>query len=399
MPVFRYKAINTEGVTAEGTLTAPGRREALDMLRQRQSHPVSLEEEKNRNINLARNKSVKIKDLSVFCRQFYSMLNAGVNILSCLDILKTQLENKTLREVTNDIYENVQKGLTLSEAMRRNEKVFPSLFLSMIVAGEISGTLDNIMQRLAIHYEKEYKLNNKIKSALVYPIVLIVATVAVVIFMMTFVMPTYVELFEGSNVPLPMITSIVIGMSNFIRSYWYLLILGIVLIVIAIKGYIQSAEGRRHMDELKLKLPVFKELNEKIIAARFTRTMSTMMVSGIPLLQSLESVSGVVNNIVIKEGMGKIYDAVRGGKILSEPVRASGIFPPMVGNMIKIGEESGTMDDLLDKAADFFDEEVDRSVQRLTTLFEPLMIVVMGVVIGFIVLAMYMPMFDMVKAF
>jgi len=399
MPVFRYKAINTEGVTAEGTLTAPGRREALDMLRQRQSHPVSLEEEKNRNINLARNKSVKTKDLSVFCRQFYSMLNAGVNILSCLDILKTQLENKTLRDVTNDIYENVQKGLTLSEAMRRNEKVFPSLFLSMIVAGEVSGTLDNIMKRLAIHYEKEYKLNNKIKSALVYPIVLIVATVAVVIFMMTFVMPTYVELFEGSNVPLPVITSIVIGMSNFIRSYWYLLILAIALIVIAIKGYIQSTEGRRHMDELKLKLPILKDLNEKIIAARFTRTMSTMMVSGIPLLQSLESVSGVVNNVVIKEGMGKIYDAVRGGKILSDPVRASGMFPPMVGNMIKIGEESGTMDDLLDKAADFFDEEVDRSVQRLTTLFEPMMIVVMGVVIGFIVLAMYMPMFDMVKAF
>ncbi len=398
MPVFRYKAINTEGVTAEGTLTAPGRREALDMLRQRQSHPVSLEEEKNRNVNLKRNQSVKAKDLSVFCRQFYSMLNAGVNILSCLDILKTQLENKTLREVTNDIYENVQKGLTLSEAMRRNEKVFPSLFLSMIVAGEVSGTLDNIMKRLAIHYEKEYKLNNKIKSALVYPAVLVVATIAVVTFLITFVMPTYVELFSGSNVPLPAPTLIVINLSKFVRTYWYLIILVVAASLVVLRTYVQSEEGHRHMDELKLKLPILKDLNQKIVAARFTRTMSTMMVSGIPLLQSIESVAGVVNNMVIKEGMGKIYDAVRSGKILSEPVRASGMFPPMVGNMIKIGEESGTMDELLDKAADFFDEEVDRSVQRLTTLFEPLMIVIMGIVIGYIVVAMMMPMFDMVKA-
>jgi len=398
MPIYRYKAINADGVTAEGTLTAPGRQEALSMLRQRQNHPVSIEEEVNRNITLKRHKGVKAKDLSVFCRQFYSMLNAGVNIMNCLDILRTQMENKILRDVTSDIYENVQKGLTLSEAMRRNEKVFPPLFLNMIMAGEVSGTLDDIMKRLALHYEKEYKLNNKIKSALIYPAVLVVAVVAVVMFLITFVMPTYIELFSGSNVPLPAPTLIVIGISKFVRTYWYLIILATLLIVVGVRSYIESKEGRRHLDELKLKLPVLKDLNQKIVSARFTRTMSTMMISGIPLLQAIDSVSGVVNNVVIKEGMGKIYDAVRSGKILSDPVRASGIFPPMVGNMIKIGEESGTMDDLLDKAADFFDEEVDRSVQRLTTLFEPMMIVVMGLIVGFIVVAMLMPMFDMVKA-
>jgi len=173
-----------------------------------------------------------------------------------LDILKTQLENKTLREVTNDIYENVQKGLTLSEAMRRNEKVFPSLFLSMIVAGEVSGTLDNIMKRLAIHYEKEYKLNNKIKSALVYPAVLVVATIAVVTFLITFVMPTYVELFSGSNVPLPAPTLIVINLSKFVRTYWYLIILVVAASLVVLRTYVQSEEGHRHMDELKLKLPI-----------------------------------------------------------------------------------------------------------------------------------------------
>lgn len=399
MPIFHYKAIDLNGGTCEGTLTATGRREALDMLRQKNHHPVTLEQEDNRDIKLKRGRSVKAKDLSLYCRQFYSMLNAGVNILNCLDILRVQLENKKLREVAGDVYENVQKGLTLSEAMRRNDDVFPNLLLNMVATGEVSGTLDSIMKRMAIHYEKEYKLYNKIKGALVYPIVLLIATVAVVVFLIAFIMPTYVTLFEGSGMELPMPTKIAIGISNFFRGYWYIIILGIAAIILLGKRYLHNAEGRRRFDELKLELPLVRDLTQKIVAARFARTLSTMMVSGIPLLQSLDSVASVMNNIVIQEGIGKIYNAVRSGKVLSDPVKASGLFPPMISNMIKIGEESGTTDDLLDKAADFYDEEVEAGIQRFTTLFEPAMIVVMGIIVGFIVVAMLMPMFDMVNAF
>jgi type IV pilus assembly protein PilC len=384
---------------SEGTLTAASRTEALNMLRQRDNHLLSIEQEENRNVNLKFSKGVKARDISLFCKQFSSMLNAGINIMNCLDILRNQLPNKRLREVVTDVYENVQKGLTLSEAMRRNKSVFPELMLSMITAGEVSGTLDNILKRLAVHYEKEYKLNNKIKSALVYPIILIVATIAVVTFLLTFIMPTFATLFESNNMEMPILTQFIINISNFVSSYWYIILLALVVIIVAIHNYIKSSEGRRHIDELKLKLPGIKDLNEKIISARFSRTMSTMMVSGIPLLQSLESVTDVLNNVVIKEGMKKTQDAVRSGKMLSEPIAASGMFPPMVTNMIKIGEESGTTDDLLDKAADFYDEEVEVGIQRLTSLFEPIMIIIMGFIVGFVVISMYLPLFQMAKAF
>lgn len=399
MPIFRYKAINTTGTVSEGTLTAASRGEALGMLRQRDNHPLTLEQEENRDIHLKFSKGVKPRDLSLFCKQFSSMLNAGINILNCLDILRNQLPNKKLRMVVTDVYENVQKGLTLSEAMRRNRSVFPDLMLSMISAGEVSGTLDNILKRLAVHYEKEYKLSNKIKSALVYPIILIVAVIGVVMFLLTFIMPTFATLFASNDMEMPALTRFVIGISDLINQHWYFIALALLVIIYSGQHYIKSAEGRRHLDELKFKLPGIKALNEKIIAARFARTMSTMMVSGIPLLQSIDSVAGVLNNVVVVEGMKKIHDAVRGGQILSEPVGASGLFPPMITNMIKIGEESGSTDELLDKAADFYDEEVEVGIQRLTSLFEPAMIIVMGFIVGFIVVSMYLPLFQMAKAF
>lgn len=397
MPVFRYKAVTAAGETSEGVLSAAGRQEVMDILRQRQVHPVSLTEEQSKNVKIKIRKSVNARELSLFCRQFHSMLNAGINILSCLDILRVQIQNKRLRTAIEDVYENVQKGLTLSEAMRRNDKIFPELFLSMVGAGEVSGNLDHIMKRMSIHYEKEFKLANKIKSALVYPAVLMVVAIAVIAFMLTFVMPTFISLFSTSGTELPIPTRIIIGISAFMKERWYIILLALVLLAYVIRRYVQTASGRRQIDKLALKLPLVKGLTERTIAARFARTMSTMMASGIPLLQSLESVSGVVNNTLFKEAIENIYNSVRKGQTLAEPVRLSGLFPPMITNMIKIGEESGTMDELLDKSADFFDEEVEISVQRFTTLFEPMMIVVMGLIIGSIVISMLLPMFDMFK--
>lgn len=397
MPVFRYRAITSAGATIQGTFTAAVRSEVVEMLRQRNSFPVTVEEEQQRDLNFKIFSGVGVRDMAVFCRQFHSMLNAGVNILTCLDILRVQIENKKLREVAGQLYENVQKGLTFSQALSRHRDVFPNLLISMVEAGEMSGNLDAILNRMAHHYEKEYKLNNKIKSAMVYPIILMVVAVLVVTFLLTFVMPTFVGMFTTTNVELPLPTRILLAISKFLQYYWYLLFAAVGLIIYGFLQYSRSPSGRRRLDELKLRLPVIKGVARKVTASRFTRTMSTMMMSGIPLLQALENVAQVVDNTVIMEAILKIREDVRRGKTLSDPVQASGHFPPMVDNMIRIGEESGTLDDLMNKSADFFDEEVDIAVQRLTTLFEPAMIVVMGIIVGFIVISMVMPMFDMVK--
>lgn len=397
MPAYNYKAITVEGSTVTGTLTASNKNEIADMLNKRQSYPVYIEEKKQFNISFGSKTKFSARDISIFCRQFYAMLNSGVNILSSLDILRVQVENKKLRELTGQIYEDVQKGNSLSGSIRRQGESFPELLINMIEAGEASGNLDEVMKRMSEHYEKEYKINNKIKNALVYPTVLAIVAILVVVFLLTFVMPTFVGMFSSSGVELPLPTRIVLGASLIMQKFWYIILLLVIGIVFLFRNYINSNKGRNWFDGLKLKLPVIKKVNEKIISSRFTRTLSTLLGSGIPLLQALENVSRIVGNVVVEKAILKIRDDVRRGMPLATPVQASGLFPPMVDNMINIGEEAGTMEDLLDKTANFYDEEVEVALQRMTTLFEPIMIVIMGIMIGFIVVAMLMPMFDMVK--
>jgi len=399
MPVYQYKAIKSNGEIIQGKFSARDRTEILQMLHKNQYHPIQVKEAVE-GTDLAKLKmfnKVKMKDIAIFARQFYAMLNAGVTIVQCLDILRKQTESKPLRERIDQIYETVQKGTNLSEAFKNHRDVFPEIFIHMVEAGEVSGTLDTIMDRMAAHFEKETKIQNKVRAALTYPIILGVVAVGVVVFLLTAVMPTFIGMFEGSDVPLPGPTRLLMSMSYGIQHYWYIIGGAAGASAYIIARYIKTDGGRLRMDRLKLKLPVVKTTVVKIATSRFTRTLSTLLASGIPLLQAMDIVARVIGNRIIAEGILGAKDELRKGYSLAGPIRRIGIFPPMVDSMIKIGEESGALDDVLRRTADFYDEEVEVAIQKMTTMLEPLMIVVMALVIGFIVIAMILPMFDMMN--
>lgn len=398
MPVYKYKVLTQSGATVEGTETASTHGEMIFRLKERQYYPVSVEEVIQKDLkDISFFNKISIKHIAVFGRQFSTMLNAGVTIVNTLDILRQQTEHKKFKTVMNDLYEDVQKGYTFSEALEKHTDVFPSLMTYMVAAGEASGSLDIVMERMATHYEKEFKVNNRVKSAMVYPAILSVVATGVVVFLLTFVMPTFISMFEGSGVPLPAPTRLLLAMSNSLRNFWYVYLLVIMGFVYLFKRFASTSDGRRTIDRYKLRLPLYKGMTRKVISARFCRTLSTLLSSGIPLLQAMENVAGAVGNTVVADSIIESKEDVRKGVALSIPIRRTGHFPPMVDNMIKIGEESGTLDEILDKTANFFDEEVETEVQRLLTFMEPMLIVAMAVVVGFIVISMMMPMFDMLK--
>ena len=396
--MYKYVALTRDGFKVNGSVDSTSENEVLRMIKSNGYLPVSIERDIESEAKFEiLTKKVKKKDLAVFCRQFYTMLDAGINIVNSLDILSAQTENKTLKKAISNVAENVQKGVTLSEAMKMHPKVFPTILINMVEAGEVSGNLDTILERMAVHFEKENKTENKIRSSMVYPIVLMVVSVAVVIFMLIFILPTFVGMFEGSDTPLPLPTRILIGLSDLLQSYWYIFIGIVALLVFGITSYINSKNGRRLYDGIKLKLPIIKGTTVKIVTSRFTRTLSTLMSSGIPLLRSMEVVSKVVNNKVVEDKLISGIEDIRRGVPLSRMIKDIEIFPPMVDSMVKIGEESGALDDILLKTADFYDEEVDVALTRLTSMLEPLMIVFMALIIGFIVIAMYLPMFEVIN--
>lgn len=395
---FTYRAVTDSGQVIEGIYEANSEQEVLAMLRSNEYIPVSIEhkaEEKPVSSYFA--KKVTKKDIAVYCRQFYTMLNAGVTIVKCLDILEAQTENKVLRNATRDTYDNVQKGMALSEAMRKHEKVFPGLLVNMIEAGEVSGSLDVIMERMAMHYEKEYKIENKIKGAMIYPIVLGLVSIAVVIFLLVAVMPTFIGMFESSGVELPTPTKVLLSISNSLQNQWYIYLASIMVLVLGFGYFSRQEAGRLFVDSLKLRLPVIKDTNIKIATSRFTRTLSTLLSSGIPLLQGLDVVAKIVNNKFLGIKIENAKEEVRKGVPLSRTIKAIKIFPPMVDSMIKIGEESGSLDEILNKSADFYDEEVEVAIQKMTEMLQPILIVIMALMVGFIVIAMALPMFDMVN--
>jgi type IV pilus assembly protein PilC len=395
---FKYKAITSNGQKIEGVFNAASEEDVIAMIKGNSYLPVKVERDIGQEAQIEIFKSkVKKKDLALFCRQFFTMLDSGLGIVKCLDILEMQTENKTLKPIIGEVNEGVQKGLSLSEAMKKFPDTFPMILTNMVEAGEVSGNLDAILERMAVHFEKENKLENKIKSSMIYPIALLVVSIAVVIFMITFILPTFTGMFTGSGVELPWPTRVLLGMSDFIQSYWYILVGIFGLLAFVITTFKKSEVGRAFFDGLKLKLPVIKGTTVKIITSRFTRTLSTLMDSGIPLIKSMEVVAKVVNNLPVEERIEDSIEEIRKGVPLSRAIQNVGVFPPMVDSMIRIGEESGSLDEVLLKTADFYDEEVETSLTKLTTLIEPIMIVGMAIVIGFIVIAMYLPMFDMMK--
>jgi type IV pilus assembly protein PilC len=395
---YKYRSITPDGREVEGFYEGDSEAGLVKMLKERKELVISIERDikSETRIELFKTK-VKKKDLALFCRQFYTMISAGLGIVPCLEILVAQTRNKTFKNAIADAYEEVQKGKTLSQAMKEHTSVFPTILVSMVEAGEVSGNLDTVMLRMAEHFEKENKLENKVKSAMVYPAVLAVVSVVVVVFMLVFIMPTFIGMFESSGVELPGLTKVLLNISNSLKTYWYIYIGVILALVTGIRRYKKTEGGRRLFDSLKLRFPIVKGTTSMLITSRFTRTLSTLLTSGIPLIQALEVVARVVNNTIIEERMVEGIDSVRKGVSLARTVKDVGVFPPMVDSMIKIGEESGSLDDMLTKTADFYDEEVQTSLQKLTSMLEPIMLLVMGFIIGFIVIAMYLPMFDMMK--
>ena len=397
MPTFKYKVMNHQGKKIEGTFKANSKNEVLAMIEDNNYYPIEIKEvlEREQKDLFEPFAKVKTKDLYIFCRQFHTMINAGANIANALDVLKKQTVNKKLKKSLYEVHDDLQKGISLSDALSKHKDVFPDLLINMINTGEVSGNLDTIMSRMASHYEKENKINNQLKSAMVYPMVLAGLAVVVVVFLLTFIMPTFIGMFEGSGVALPAPTRIVMGLSKFIQTKWYILIAVIGGAIYGTKYYAKTPQGKLSLDGLKLKLPIIKDTTEKVIVSRFTRTLSTVLASGVPLVQSLEVVQRVVGNKVAENSLEQIKEKVLKGVSLGEALGEESIFPIMLHSMIKIGEESGSLDDILDKTANFYDEELETSLKRMTTMIEPLMIIIMAVVIGFIVIAMMLPILDM----
>ncbi|WP_411169681.1 type II secretion system F family protein [Clostridium sp. MB05] len=396
MKIFKYRAMKTDGTKIEGKFEGSSKEEVINMIASSGYYPLKIEEVvESKSIEFKFLDRITTKDLAILCRQFYTMLDAGVSITNCLNILSNEIPNKKLRGILSKIEDDVKKGELLSESMAKRNKVFPQLLISMVESGEVSGNIDEMMLRMSVHFEKENKINNKIKSAMTYPAILSVIAIAAVVFIMTFVMPTFIEMFEGEGIALPLITRIMLGTSRFLSNNLFLILISIIIIVLIFNIYKKSSSGILRISYLKLKLPIIGTLNKKIIVSRFTRTLSTLIASGVSLVHALPIVAGVLENKVAEDAILKVRERVVRGDGLSSPIRENDIFPKMLSSMIKIGEESGSLDDILNKTADFYDDEVEQSIQTTTALIEPLLIVVMGIVIGGIVISIMLPMFDM----
>lgn len=396
MANFKYKAINSEGQRIEGSQSADSESQVREMLLSNQYYPLSIEKENSKSkSSFSFNRKVKLKDIAVFCRQFYVMLDSGLSIGKALNILIEQGEKPKVREALIGVNGDLKRGETLANSMRKRKDVFPNLLTSMIDAGERSGNLDIILKRMAEYYEKETKIRGKIKSAMIYPIVLGVVAIIAITFILTFVMPTFVQMFEENNVDLPMSTKMVLGTSKMLGKYGIIIFLILVTAIILLGKYLKSEEGQYKLSVINLKIPVINKLTQKIIVSRFTRTMGIVSSSGMSLVTSLEIVASVVGNKIAEKELLKVKEKVLKGEGLGDSIMKIKIFPPMLASMVKVGEEAGSLDSILDKTADFYDDELEREIQTATALIEPAMIVLMGVIIGFLLISILTPMFKM----
>ncbi len=398
MPSFRYKEVDSNGATAVGTLVAGSKADVIRLIREKGKRPVMVEEleEKSKDVKDLALFNVKpsLKDIAIFCKQLNIMLAAGMPIINALEILSTQTENRKFREALIDISYDVQKGTVFSKSLIKYDDIFPPLMINMVTAGEMTGKLDEVLGKLAVHYEKEFKLNNKLKSAMVYPVILLILSIVVVSGLMIYVIPMFTDLFRNADVKLPIMTRILIVISDFMKSYWYIMLGGLVAFVYFMKRYIASDSGKRNWDIFLLRLPTIKRHVATIATARFTRTLSTLLSSGIPVIPAMESAAKVTNNTIIIDSMNTAVEDVKKGETMSTVLRRIELFPTMMTSMISVGEESGAIEDMLGKTADFYDEEFETAITKLVAMVEPAMIIIMGVMIGFIVISIMFPMFE-----
>jgi len=399
VPVYAYKGKTTSGEELSGELTFNSRDEAVAHLRRKRviAHYIR-EKPKKAALSLKLGGGrVKTREVVLFTRQFATMVNAGLPLVQCLDILSKQAEGAVFRNVIASVMHDVEGGATLAEALGRKPRVFDSLFVNMVDAGEAGGILDGILQRLAGYLEAAENLRRKVKSAMTYPTVVLTVAVGATAFMLLFIIPTFARIFKDFGGELPLPTRIVMMLSVFLKSYWWALGGGIVLLIMAIRRYYRTSSGRMRIDRFLLRVPVMGDVLRKASIARFTRTLGTMIASGVPILTALEITARTAGNKVIEEAILATKGSIGQGETISAPLRESKVFPPMVVQMIAVGEETGALDKMLEKIAAFYDEEVSVAVDTLTSVIEPILIVFMGVLVGGMVVAMYLPMFKLIN--
>lgn len=398
MESFSYKAVNTAGKDVKGSVEAESREEAGRKIKEQGLIPVSIGKQgaldKDVNIPIFKGKKIPARDMSVFCRQFASILKAGVSVINALEMLAEQTENKKLKEAIVNTQSNVEKGESLSDSMRQND-AFPSILIDMVRAGEASGSLENSLTRMAIQFEKDAKLNGIVKKAMMYPIVLICVMIGVVIVMLTFVIPSFMTMFEDLDSELPVTTKAILAMSNSLKNYWYIYIIVVVGIVVGIQMYKRTDNGKHNLDKLKLKIPVFGVLQTKSACASFARTMSTLLQAGMPMIDALEISASTMKNVLFYDGLEKVKNGVSLGLPLSNQLKATGLFPAMVVHMVGIGEETGNVEEMLTNSATYYEEEVEVQTQTLTSLMEPIIIVLMAFVVVLLIMAIYQPMIQL----
>lgn len=397
MPGFSYVAVDKRGKEKRGSLEAETRERALEQLKAEGLIPVSVREQGalNKEIDFSIGKKVKPRDLSVFCRQFVSITQAGVPMKEALQMLSEQTENKWLKRAISEVLQNVEKGNTLADSMRSQPDIFPPMLVNMVEAGEQSGSLEMAFSRMAVHFEKEAKLKATIKKATIYPIILVIAAIGVIAVMLLFVIPIFIDMFADLDIEMPAITMFVMNSSKWMTSHWYVVLAMIVGVVAAYKLIYRTTQGRLTIDRIKMKMPLFGKLTVKTACSQFARTMSTLLMSGISTIDALETTSKIVNNIHYTNAMLKAREEVMKGVPLSEPLEASGIFPPMVYHMTGIGEETGNVEEMLEKMADYYDEEVEMTTQSVLAAMEPIIILFMALIIGTLVIAVIWPIASM----
>ena len=397
MPAYVWKGKTRDGKAVSGERSAENKEAVMALLR-RDQILVSSVKEKGKEMVLPKfGGGVPAKELAIFVRQFSVMIDAGLPLVQCLEILGSQQENKTFAKILQQTRMDVEGGASLADAMRKHPKAFDDLFVNMIAAGEAGGILDTILKRLATYIEKAVKLKSQVKGAMIYPIAVISIAGIVVAVILWKVIPTFAAMFEGLGAQLPLPTRIVIAMSNwFVRLLPFMVVFGIAFVFL-FKKYYATYNGRRVVDRMVLKLPVLGILMQKIAVARFCRTLATLMASGVPILDGLEITARTSGNAIIEDAIMAVRKGVEGGLTVAQPLKESGVFPPMVVQMIGVGEQTGALDAMLSKIADFYEEEVDTAVAGLLTLMEPVMIAFLGVIVGGIVIAMYLPIFDLIS--
>ena len=400
MATFVYKVRDRSGKIFTGNMEGENRNSVVSRLREMDYFITSVSEKRgnilfSKQINIF--KSIKLRDLTIFYRQFATMVNAGLTLVNSLDILTEQLENKALADNIKIVKADVEAGSTLADAMAKFPQVFSDLYISMVRAGEIGGVLDEILNKIADLMEKDFALRQKIKSAMSYPSFVAGAAALMSIFMLTFILPQFVGVFAQFGGKLPALTQFFVTLTYLFNRYWYIFFAVFAGLVTAFLAYIKTPNGKLNFDKFKLNAPIFGEINRKGAIARFTRILGTLIKSGVPILEALQVSSNAIGNLVISSAVLGAKTKIKEGQSISGPLAASGVFPPMVTQMIMVGEESGELEEMLVNVAKFYDEEVDRTVDNLTSIIEPLLMVVIGLTVGTMIIAMYLPIFNMVN--